>query len=71
MNLLVRHTCQNNVTKTETIIIDEILNIVPNVGFKSPFLSSRIVNFIFTPFQVKCTVTLNVIIYMSHQGRSV
>ena len=44
MNLLV-HLCQNNVTKTETIIIDEILNTVPNVGFKSPFLSSRIVNF--------------------------
>ena len=64
MNLLV-HLCQNNVTKTETIIIDEILNTVPNVGFKSPFLSSRIVNFIFTPFQVKCTVlkSLNV---MSH-----
>lgn len=59
-------------TKTETIIIDEILNTVPNVGFKSPFLSSRIVNFILTPFQVKRTVTMNVI-NMSHQfqGRSV
>ena len=53
-------------TKTETIIIEEILNTVPNVGFKSPFLSSQIVNFILTPFQVPFKKTIYVII-MSHR----
>ena len=52
-------------TKTETIIIEEILNTVPNVGFKSPFLSSQIVNFILTPFQVKRTVN-----YLRHNYES-